>query len=393
MLVDSGGGGGGGDGGGDEASVDAATDTTPSFCMSLMKDGNETDVDCGGGNDCARCALGKGCILDTDCVKGSQCTNKVCSLCHDSTTDGDETDTDCGGKACGGCAVGKRCNLGSDCTSGTCTGNACACPKDMTIVSLANGGAYCVDQSEVTKGQYFQFITANVSVATQTNTACKAANTTFVPRGAWPPATAPDSLSFNLGLPVHYVDWCDAAAYCTWAKKQLCGLVGGGTLPPAQSADATKSAWYNACSAQGTKAYPYSASTFDNTKCNSDGVGTSGTETVANDRNQGFGFPGTNGDDGVYRVAISDAAGVISAPDHIGCVGGSVNLYQMSGNVAEWEDSCAGTAATDTCFVRGGSYADSSLNQQCTSTRNVVRMPPAADPDPLKDVGFRCCQY
>ena len=71
---------------------------------------------------------------------------------------------------------------------------------------------------------------------------------------------------------------------------------------------------------------------------------------MANDRNQGFGFPGTNGDDGVYRVAISDAAGVISAPDHIGCVGGSVNLYQMSGNVAEWEDSCAGTAATDTCW-------------------------------------------
>jgi len=393
------GGGDGAGGGGDEASVDASGDTTPSFCASLMKDGNETDVDCGGSaNGCARCALGKSCIIDQDCVTGSQCTNKVCSLCHDSMTNGDETDTDCGGKACGGCAVGKRCNTGADCTSGTCTGNACACPKDMTIVSLANGGAYCVDQNEVTKGQYFLFITANVSVATQTNTACKAANSTFVPRGAWPPATAPDppGVAFSMGLPVHYVDWCDAAAYCVWAKKQLCGLVGGGTLPPAQSADATKSAWYNACSAQGTKAYPYSASTFDNSKCNSDGIGASGLEPVANDRSSGFGYPGTNADDGVYRVAISDNNGVISIPDHTGCVGGSVNLYQMSGNVAEWEDSCAGTTAADTCRVRGGSYADIPLAQQCTSTRDVVRMPPApaaGDPDPLKDIGFRCCQY
>ena len=30
----------------------------------------------------------------------------------------------------------------------------------MTIISLAAGGAYCIDQSEVSKGQYNKFITA-----------------------------------------------------------------------------------------------------------------------------------------------------------------------------------------------------------------------------------------
>jgi formylglycine-generating enzyme required for sulfatase activity len=386
-------------GGRGDGAADSSAEAASTTCMSQLKDGLESDIDCGGtGNGCARCPLGKACSIDGDCALGAQCMNKICSLCQDKMTNGDESDTDCGGKACGACTVGKRCTAGTDCTSGTCTNNACACPKDMTIVSLATGGAYCIDASEVTKGQYFQFITANVSVATQTNTACKAANTTFIPRGAWPPASAPDppGIVFSMGLPVHYVDWCDAAAYCTWAKKQLCGLVGGGTLPTAQSGDQEKSAWYNACSAQGQKAYPYAAVTFDNTKCNSDGIGASGPETAAQDRSQGFGFSGTNADEGVYRVAISDAAGVITAPDHTNCLGGAVGLYQMSGNVAEWEDSCAGTAATDTCRVRGGSYADSSADQKCTSTRDVVRMPAApvvGDPDPLKDVGFRCCQY
>ncbi len=44
---------------------------------------------------------------------------------------------------------------------------------------------------------------------------CLTANTTFFPRGAWPPATSPPAqagaaaattLAFNLGLPVHDVD-------------------------------------------------------------------------------------------------------------------------------------------------------------------------------------------
>jgi formylglycine-generating enzyme required for sulfatase activity len=270
----------------------------------------------------------------------------------------------------------------------------------MTIISLATGGAYCIDQSEVSKGQYNKFITANVPVNTQTGS-CLAANTTFVPRGAWPPATTPEvstganaatNLAFNLSLPVHYVDWCDAAAYCKWANKELCGLINGGTLPQASSADQEKSAWYNACSAQGTKTYPYGAVPFDNARCNTDGLGATGVVVNGNERNTGFGF-GANQDANIYVVSVSDAVGNISAAAHQACQGGSTGVYQMSGNVAEWEDSCDGTLATSSCNVRGGSYADTANTQTCASARPIVRMPAVADPDPLRDIGFRCCQY
>lgn len=371
-----------------EATVrDALADTGDSgTCLTKAKDGTETDIDCGGSNNCPRCELGKACAAETDCAGGAKCLNKLCALCEDKQTNGDESDVDCGGKACGACTVGKRCATNTDCRSGSCLNQACACPKGMTIIALAGGGAYCVDQAEVTKGQYNQFITANVPKQTG---AC-AGNSTFVPRGAGIPATEPGPLTFNFGLPVHYVDWCDAAAYCQWAKKQLCGSIeGDAPVSGAQGADATKSAWYNACSAQGTLDYPY-GDTFDATKCNTDGLGVPGPGAT---RGTGFGYP-ANQDDGIYDVGVSDATGTVTAASHIACQGGSTGIYQMSGNVAEWEDSCDGNGPDSNCRVRGGSYASATAaDQTCGAVRDVVRMPPAGNPEILKDIGFRCCQY
>ncbi|MBS2019726.1 MAG: SUMF1/EgtB/PvdO family nonheme iron enzyme [Deltaproteobacteria bacterium] len=368
------------------------SDVDLSYCRNTNKDGDETDVDCGG--SCGGCALGKTCAVDKDCAdEGAKCTNKVCAKCSDGKTDGDETDVDCGGKACGPCGVGKQCKVGPDCKSEACTANACACPPNMTIVARATGGAYCVDSSEVTKGQYNKFITANVPVGTQIP-ACST-NTTFIPRGAWPPAVSPGPLEFNLGLPVHYVDWCDAYAYCKWAKKELCGTVNGGPIGAADTNDATKDAWYNACTAQGTKGWPYDVA-FDDTKCN--GIGRPGTQVEGpiTATSRGFGYA-TNSDDNVYQVATSDIAGNITDYVNKACQGGSVGLYQMSGNVAEWEDSCDSTAANANCRLRGGSYAagDVSTDLACNANRTMQRIP-AMDPGgaaQLKDVGIRCCLY
>ena len=106
------------------------------------------------------------------------------------------------------------------------------------------------------------------------------------------------NLAFNLGLPVHYVDWCDAVAYCRWANKEL--RPGQRRDPPAgMSADTEKSAWYNACSAQ-EKAYPYGVG-FDNTRCNTDGVGATGVVQAAIPRTSGFGFT-ENQDGNIYDV-------------------------------------------------------------------------------------------
>lgn len=371
-----------------EASVNTA-------CADSAKNGKETDVDCGG-TECTPCIDGKACVANTDCA-GGFCDKGLCSTasCTDSDTNGKETDVDCGGDTCAKCNIGKRCKAGTDCVSGTCNVEACACPPGMTTVSRAEGiGSYCIDQVEVTKGQYNKFLNA-VTAADPANqvAACPpSANTDFVPRGAWPPAQNPGGLAFNLSLPVHYVDWCDAAAYCKWAGKQLCGQINGGSLAPAAANLADAGAWYNACSAQGTKGWPYST-VFDSTKCNgreSDGgVGSVGT---------GYGFGGANQDMGVYQTVSGDTNGNFTTFVNTNCQGGALNLFQMSGNVGEWEDSCDGTGTNASCRVRGGSFraADDPTALSCAATRTEARLPAAVgdpDQDPLRDIGIRCCLY
>src|ERR1700722_1983747 len=90
-------------------------------CTDGVKDGSETDVDCGGGT-CSGCAVGKGCAANGDCTSGGGCDvmTKTCDAnqCHDGSKDGSETDVDCGGGTCPACLVGKVCASTSDCATG-----------------------------------------------------------------------------------------------------------------------------------------------------------------------------------------------------------------------------------------------------------------------------------
>ncbi|HKO49487.1 MAG TPA: SUMF1/EgtB/PvdO family nonheme iron enzyme [Polyangiaceae bacterium] len=166
-------------------------------------------------------------------------------------------------------------------------------------------------------------------------------------------------------VPVACVDWCDAAAYCKWEGKHLCGrLDAAGSNPPASFADANKSAWYRACSHAGDLDLPYG-----------------------------------NGYDGMKCVGLDNFAIFPLAVPHTDCEGGYSGLYDMSGNVAEWEDSCAAeSGATDQCLARGGSYLDtnktvgSAPSLLCNS--NVHGSPKAATRARStrdKEIGFRCC--
>jgi formylglycine-generating enzyme required for sulfatase activity len=268
----------------------------------------------------------------------------------------------------------------------------------MVEVSRAGGnGAYCIDEIEVTKAQYDKFITANVPIDDQ-DPACKPpSNVNFIPRGGWPAAPTPGGFPFNRALPVHYVDWCDAFAYCKWANKQLCGSITGGPASFDKANDANANSWYNACSAQGQLGWPY-GTTFDPNRCNGgEGLTLDAGLSGPQPQGSGYGSP-ANKDLGIHYTNNGDMNGNYTEIKFQDCHGGVTGLFHMSGNVAEWENSCDGTLPSSGCRVRGGSYTaeDNAGTLSCTASRTEQRVPPEPSggaPDPLADIGFRCCLY
>jgi cysteine-rich repeat protein len=97
---------------------------TANECSDGSKDGNETDVDCGGGT-CPACGTGSGCKHDSDCISGDGCSTIApigeCELhCDDGHNDGNETGVDCGGPTCSTCDDGQACGSDGDCTNSDC---------------------------------------------------------------------------------------------------------------------------------------------------------------------------------------------------------------------------------------------------------------------------------
>jgi hypothetical protein len=89
----------------------------------------ETAKDCGG--PCGPCDDGSACKVNADCLNGV-CKSSLCQppTCSDGVRNGSETDTDCGGPAsCPRCPTAQGCKVGSDCESGVCWAGACEPPK------------------------------------------------------------------------------------------------------------------------------------------------------------------------------------------------------------------------------------------------------------------------
>jgi formylglycine-generating enzyme required for sulfatase activity len=63
------------------------------------------------------------------------------------------------------------------------------------------------------------------------------------------------------------------------------------------------------------------------------------------------------------------------------CEGGVPGLFDMSGNVAEWENVCEGSA----CAIVGGSYGSTATGSTCSTWFSGDRV------KPLPNVGIRCC--
>jgi formylglycine-generating enzyme required for sulfatase activity len=209
---------------------------------------------------------------------------------------------------------------------------------------MVDVGGYCVDSTEVTRAQYNQFLQSTPSTSGQ------------LPECAWNVSYLPTPFDLSEpNLPVVYVDWCDAYAFCKWAGKRLCGKIGGGALPFSGGAtDSTQAQWYRACSKEGTQLYPY-GNVYDPTACN-------------------------GAEDGGVLSAVK------SFPK---CEGGYKGLFDMSGNVEEWQDSCSGTTgANDDCRDQAGAFDYFSPAAKSTQCNAIDSDPRSAR---VAGVGIRCC--
>ena len=127
-------------------------------CSDGVKNGSETDLDCGG-NCATKCANGSGCLIGSDCVSLSCSMGGTClaPTCTDGIKNGTETDTDCGGVTCDGqghlCADGLKCSSGGDCTSGLCdaTNHVCDTTDTLTI-NHTGGGTVSTNPLGITGG-------------------------------------------------------------------------------------------------------------------------------------------------------------------------------------------------------------------------------------------------
>jgi len=192
----------------------------------------------------------------------------------------------------------------------------------------------------VTNQAYTAFLATNPSTA-MLPASCSQKNS-FVPATPIDPGRP--------SYPVTQVDWCDAWEFCVAAGKHMCGRIGGGnTLGGFETGDARKSEWFNACSKGGQLAYPY-GNQYQAGRCV--------------DR----------------QVMFARQVGSYS-----GCVGGYPGIFDMSGNLGEWENECTTGVGGDLCGTRGGNYNDDSSHVTCTSViaRNRTSR--------FNAVGFRCC--
>jgi hypothetical protein len=210
----------------------------------------------------------------------------------------------------------------------------------MVKVQTSSGDPYCIDSTEVTRDQYAAFLATSPQL--NQPAPCNG-NQNFTPTLAWPPKPADQK------LPVVGVDFCDAAGYCAWAAKRLCGAIGGGGTDLNGADDPSTSQWLNACSDGGTLNYPYGPD-YEPATCNG---------------------------------ADYNANGPIKVQNALLCVGGVSGIFDMSGNVREWENACDGSD----CRVRGGSF-NTSIDDDlaCTGDANLNRY--ATD----SATGFRCCK-
>jgi hypothetical protein len=296
----------------------------------------------------ATCALLVGCHGDTvqDFSGNDSSTDSVVSTdsaAIDSTHDGSDSGTD---STFDETSTDSSIEGGTDTTPAdvvvTDSGATCGAhpgPAMVEIIVADAGKSFCIDATEVTVKDYAAFV---------------GSPTGFTPKCPGHDYAAKPKSAPGDGYPVVGVDWCDAYDYCQWAGKRLCGNINGGSIAPGEWMDATRSAWFYACTNGGTTSFPY-GNTYQSTTC----AGETYTATVA-------------------------------VGSLLGCHGTAAPfsaVFDMSGNVAEWEDGCDDPvdAADKTCPSRGGWISETEATMRCDDNSSQYAR------EYNDQTGFRCC--
>lgn len=220
-------------------------------------------------------------------------------------------------------------------------------------------GGYSIDSTEVTNRQYFQWVSTTPSTSGQPSL-CN-----------WNSEFDPNTNYFlqEPDHPVVRVDWCDAYAYCRAVGKRLCGAIGGGPVDFYDFDDPAKSQWQAACSSGGLNSFPYGPN-YEEQSCN----GWDNNET------------GCAGPLSACSGACAcTTAEVGSLPNCQSPMTGYEGVYDLSGNVAEWEDSCK--TATLECRVRGNDFGANAAGLYC----GTGGLSGSNGSGKYAKTGFRCC--
>jgi len=116
-------------------------------CSDGVKNGSEVDIDCGGSCP-TKCADNKSCLNSSDCQSAvCNTSTKKCTAptCSDGVKNGQESDIDCGGSCPAKCNAGKKCSVDTDCQSGACIGTTpktCTTPTSVSVVYFTNWAQY-----------------------------------------------------------------------------------------------------------------------------------------------------------------------------------------------------------------------------------------------------------
>lgn len=248
-----------------------------------------------------------------------------------------------------------------------CGAAACPCPISPPIrMPREDGSAFAVDATEATVESYWAFLHTGTTpaIGPVAHADMCAWNTSFAPKEDAmeldPNCTTwfdfERLVRFEPTKPVVCIDWCDAAAYCTWLGGHLCGLTEGQRMSR-DEIGSNAAEWYSACSSNGATVYCY-GDEFDPQACN-----------TAEAAGGGVVMP------------------VASLPS---CEGPSPGLFDMNGNADEWVAACDDFGPDDpglaTCYRVGGAFFQGGAAQsRCASSI------PGARGLHGNNTGVRCC--